>query len=94
VFLDGIYGFTVPLYHNEDTKILKLLNFYLNLDESSLQGALGLQKQHRVDFFGQASHNPPPFPCHLPNKVCFHPKRVCFFHPFFEEISGCAPAEP
>ena len=27
-------------------------------------------------------------PYHLPNKVCFHPKMVCFLCPSFEEISG------
>ena len=31
---------------------------------------------------------------HLPNEVCFHSKRVCFFHPSFEEIFGCTPGGP
>ena len=35
-----------------------------------------------------------PSPSYLPNKVCFRPKMVCFSHPSFEEISGCAPGGP
>ena len=41
-------------------------------------------------FFVKALATPPPS-C-LPNKVCFHPKMVCFSHPSFEEISGCTQA--
>ena len=51
------------------------------------KGAPGIYKLPGVNIFWlRLLESSPPPPYHLPSKICFHPKMVCFFAPFFEEI--------
>ena len=56
------------------------------------QGGPGNAKTTWVGIFWLRLLNPPPY--HLPNKVCSRPKRICFFHTYFEKISSCGPGGP
>jgi len=54
-------------------------------DSWVLQGGPKNLKTTRGQFFWLRLLVPPPY-C-LPNRVCFRPKKACFFQPSFEEIS-------